>query len=686
LPLGGRRLVPAHVIPLKPRYIPLAIAIGDFGAREVNSVFIAVGGTRNSVQAYVVSGLNSDAPSHSLQATLAGHESWIPSLTLKRSDIVGEYWLASASQDKSVRIWQIRRFQQDVSPASADDVLALEQSLTAKVHTIEADSEKLSITFEALLLGHEDWVYTAAWNHGANSLQLLTASADNSLMIWEPELSTGIWVSSTRLGEISGQKGATSATGSTGGFWIGLRSPDGATVTCLGKTGSWRIWDYDQNLLYWIQRTGLTGHTKAVTDLSWTKEGEYLLSTSSDQTTRLHAEWESDSSTSWHEFARPQIHGYDLNCVQTVSSTRFVSGADEKLLRVFNQPKNVAHMLQRLCKVSLQDDTEAMPEAANMPVLGLSNKAITSDSMNGLDGAEDGPIGDIAGTSAYDSVEPPTEDYLARHTLWPEYEKLYGHGHEISALSANNSETLIATACKASSTEHAVIRLYNTKDWHEIRPSLAAHSLTIARLQFSQDDDKLLSVGRDRQWALFKPRWTDKGSEEIRTAPRDYALSASNPKGHTRMILDVACSPVGGASFFATAGRDKTVKIWTPVDEKEGGFVCKTTISRPSPVTAIDFYDSRNEDHVCLAVGEESGKLSYHIIRVYAGGAHDATHLELVKSIEVEERMCPSKAVTRLAWRPGALQQQRGDDMSELAVASADSSLRILSVDWQDSI
>jgi len=444
------------------------------------------------------------------------------------------------------------------------------------------------------------------------------------------------------------------------------------------------LWQHDEDRCHWAQKSAVTGHVKAVTDLSWTAHGEYLLSTSSDQTTRLHAEWQSAHAKSWHEFARPQIHGYDLNCVQSLSTTRFVSGADEKLLRVFDQPKNVAHMLERLCKITSSDGIERMPESADMPVLGLSNKAImqgTGDELNGL--VADGPAKAVAPT-AHEWAEPPTEDHLARHTLWPEHEKLYGHGHEISALAANRSGSIIATACKASSTEHAVIRLYDTRDWHEIRPSLAAHSLTIARLQFHMSDGHLLSVGRDRQWALFTPAGLKEEADSNKVAAHNYLLSAANPKGHSRMILDAAWSSASSLPFFATAGRDKTVKIWASADGHQHDFVCKTTITRSAPVTAIDICDSCEDSLACLAVGEETGKLSYHIFSVESFRNGDSKQAESLLSVEIEKKLCPSKAVTRLAWRPAGLQRRDVDGPDELAVASADSSLRILSIDWND--
>lgn len=57
----------------------------------------------------------------------------------------------------------------------------------------------------------------------------------------------------------------------------------------------------------------------------------------------------------WHEFSRPQIHGYDMICVETVTDTRFVSGGDEKILRSFDLPKGVAGMLQKFVGIQFEE-------------------------------------------------------------------------------------------------------------------------------------------------------------------------------------------------------------------------------------------------------------------------------------------------------------------------------------------
>ena len=651
------------VVPLKPRFIPLTLAAGLFTSDALhNSAFVAVGGTRNDVRVYSVDNLTSN-PDVKLCATLGGHEAWIQSLALTPiSD--GGFLLASASQDKYVRLWRFHSnaFSQLNGTSTAMSTLA------AKVQSVSVGDHKYSITFEALLLGHEDWIYSATWNpDNPTNPQLLTASADGSLSIWEADPTSGIWISISRLGEISGQKGATTATGSAGGFWTGLWGPDGKTVTCLGRTGSWRLWQYNGNTQFWAQRYGISGHTSLVDGICWSPDGGYFLSTSSDQTTRLHAQWKRGEKRSWHEFSRPQIHGYDLNCVTSTSPHQFCSGADEKLLRVFNEPNEIANMLHRLCGVALPEKAESLPHTAAIPVLGLSNKAMDKVEEAGTNGAQGDDLDQARiGTSdifLHAIEEPPTEDLLARHTLWPEHEKLYGHGSEISEAATSPDGSVLATACKASSLDQAVIRLYETTTWNEIRPPLSAHSLTVMRLAFSAEGEYLLSVGRDRQWACFK-RLEQEGES------RGWIRVASNPKAHSRMILDATWLPGLQQPTFATAGRDKTVKIWSKTaDSSHVEFRVKASIARTNPVSAVSAtYDGF---YPVLAVGEDDGSISLHTIDI-------ENDLKVSKSVDVLKDFCPSKTVNRLAWRPDGVETNRSD--RQLAVASADGSVRILNV------
>jgi len=60
-------------------------------------------------------------------------------------------------------------------------------------------------------------------------------------------------------------------------------------------------------------------------------------------------------------------------------------------------------------------------------------------------------------------TEPPIEDQLAWHTLWPESHKLYGHGNELFSLCCDHRGELVASSCKVCSVIHLATNLY---DYH----------------------------------------------------------------------------------------------------------------------------------------------------------------------------------------------------------------------------
>jgi elongator complex protein 2 len=308
-----------------------------------------------------------------------------------------------------------------------------------------------------------------------------------------------------------------------------------------------------------------------------------------------------------------------------LGASQFVSGADEKLMRVFSEPKAVASMLHRLGGIG-EENVEHMPDAANIPVLGLSNKAIDmvedDEEIAAVDDRDREAMdpASVVKRSYLDMDHPPYEETLSRHTLWPETEKLYGHGYEISCLAASHDGKVVASACKASSINHAVIRLFETDKWTEVRPPLTAHTLTATRIRFSFDDRYMLSVGRDRQWAVFERDADD---------PPQFALLQANPKGHTRMILDAAWAPSENP-LFATAGRDKQVRLWQGKADESGKptFVQLASIPAGEPVTAVDFLPKVIGGKCVLALGTESGQLSLHNIDEASGEVVDLPKLE----------------------------------------------------------
>ena len=189
-----------------------------------------------------------------------------------------------------------------------------------------------TLTLESLLYGHSDWVYSTRWATATldpaigavvQPLKFLSASADKSLILWEYEAEEGAWVNTARVGEMGG---------STLGFLGGSLNAEATAILAQGYSGGFHLWTQLPDG-QWSAQVCATGHVESVQSVSWSPDGKYLLSTSKDQTTRVFAPWTARNNT-WHEISRPQIHGYDLQCISMLDPCTLVSGAEEKVKTV----------------------------------------------------------------------------------------------------------------------------------------------------------------------------------------------------------------------------------------------------------------------------------------------------------------------------------------------------------------
>ncbi|KWU47145.1 WD40 repeat-like protein [Rhodotorula sp. JG-1b] len=648
--------------------IPLAFALTNLPSSC--GLLLAVGGTEQRIHLYSAA----DSDHHHTFArslSLEGHTDWVRCLsfttpipangssssasTSTAYDIApGEVLLASGSQDNYIRLWRVTKRDlatEQTAPQEEEDapldeldaaLAAVEDQaeLRVKAHDFTVDGEgHFSCASEAVLLGHDAWVTGLNWAPaGSSRLELLSASADRSMILWTP-VSAGmaalpessstrpsssvaashahasIWTSQHRFGEF------TSSTNL--GFFGALWGLGGRTVLANGWGGSWHVWrqeveeeEGEVERQEWRPQVATTGHLGAVKQVVWEGKGEYLLSASQDMSARLHAPWRrtvnGKAVETWHELGRPQIHGYPLASVAFTSPEKrlqFVSGADEKIVRVFDAPKLWVQTLKTLSGVDA-GDAASRPMAANIPPLGLSNRAVASpDEAAQLAPASTDVFDEILPVNFTVSDHPPFEEQLLGSMLWPEVDKLYGHPFELVSVTSAHSLPIIATACKATAPEHALIRVYSTETWQPVGVPLEGHSLTITKLAFSPptlqgaDADRwLLSVSRDRTWNVYERASADGEEPTYRRA----AIA----KSHARIIWDACWS--GDATFFATASRDKTVKIWST-----GDWQCLATLNFAEAATSVASALSLDKSRHILAVGLENGEI--HLFYAMSG-------------------------------------------------------------------
>eukprot|EP00124_Ichthyophonus_hoferi_P005461 Ihof_evm3s798 gene=Ihof_evmTU3s798 len=519
------RFIERQVIDFKTKYA-LSTSLCCLPNGECTEI-LAIGCVDSKIHFFTRQNTNSGTPiMFQSKLNLTGHKDWIRALSfsppLVSSDNQGQsdLLLASASQDNSVRLWRFSLVTDSsdltdksslAGPMNADSKPAILQ-IRAKRELIRLDGFMYEARKESVLIAHDEWVYSVQWqpvqsdpksvtNSGQaqtyNRMCLLTSSMDKTLVIWRPSLDHQVWVNEVCVGELAG-----GMFGFVGGHW----GPMGDEIMSHGCLGAFQRWSHepDENCEKggrggrWSPKISLTGHYQAVNDITWEPEGQYLLSVSADQTTRLLGKV--PNTGMWNEIARPQIHGYDMQCGVFVSRLQYASGAEEKVIRVFDGPKTFIQTWEALGKSVFDKDLVASrPIGASAPALGLSNKSMFLDTLESehASSANDNFTDENPPTFTYQPEraldEPPHETYLSRNTLWPETQKLYGHGYDIFSLATNHKGTLLVSACKATTNEHALMRVWDTKTWGELY-TLPGHTLTVTQMQFSPNDQYLLSV------------------------------------------------------------------------------------------------------------------------------------------------------------------------------------------------
>ena len=624
--------------------------------------------------------------------SLYGHEEWVTCLTSRNVDD-DTVLLASGSQDSKIRIWRISKSLKNLEICKSNNVMVevskvLESdniddendgdNIDAEEGTVQLVQEEVtgearivfeslnsvySIFFDALLLGHEDWVTSVGWlknpiiEQNKISFSLFSSSMDRNMIIWKEDNLSGVWEARTRIGDVGGMLG-----GSVGanllGFTGGCIPDNGKGVLGVGYGGSLHLW-MRSNDSSWSPQPFITGHFGSVNDIAWSSTGSYLVSASSDQTCRLFAEAKGEIK-GWKEISRPQIHGYDLNSIALALAPSYAifSGGDEKIIRVFDAPLTVIDGLEKLCgikqyKEDIENSTQRI-QRAYIPELGLSNKS--ADLMSKQEKMEQ----ETRNVGGLDWNQPPLEGQLADHTIWPETKKLFAHNYDIVAITLSTSGKILASSCKARNSQSAGINTWDTVSMLSLQ-NLMIHESTVVCLKFSHDDKYLASSGKDRALCIFK---LDESTSNM------YELCVALGNSHKRIVWDLCWS--GDSSFLVSVSRDGFCKIWTIELDQNTNKHMLNCVASFSPldniaVTAIDILPKIIEQDKWLTViGLENGDLLLYYI-----GLNKVEYL-----VKMEKYYSHGATVKKIRFRPN----DNNEKTYCFATCSEDFSVRIFNL------
>lgn len=589
---------------------------------EKRYTFVFLANSDNKIVVYQL--LSEDQPSLHYLMDLTGHSDWtkcIDLLEIPNRNL--EFLIASASQDSFTRIWHMKII---------DHELDLAQIRTSTSKTLAHCNLRLTATLETVLSGHEGKVTSLCWfkKQPTSEIQLLSCSADKTVALFQSKFavdvpqskhenhqpaSIGIWKEVEKFGE----------TGETNLPFLSVcLAEDEKTFYAHSLKGAIHIWKFDDKTNHWKSSSSILGHHEAITDLCWEKSGAYLLSSSLDKTCRLHALLSIDNR--WHELARPQVHGHELNCLVPLGFCKFASGADEKTIRAYEATQFFFKNFKSLANKSLDNlcSLENYPKHAQLPALGLSIRGAQYpyDFEEGESNVEPKKSGGDASTSwagrsklveelvTLDHLEsPPIEEILLQSTLWWETNKLFGHGNELYALAATSDALFMASASKANRSDLAAIIVWECDKFRKVA-TIEHHSLTITRLRFSPDDRFLLSVSRDRTWCLSIK------TGQMRSAYKKLLGTSKSNSIHERIIWD--CSWTFDSKYFMTVSRDKKAVFWSVEDlaklQEDGqrfNTISSTTNVFDCSIQAVDSpnFDPFGDSKYLFALGFEDGRV-----------------------------------------------------------------------------
>ncbi|WP_337885761.1 AAA-like domain-containing protein [Fischerella thermalis] len=428
--------------------------------------------------------------------------------------------LASASWDKTVKIWQRDGKLLHTLRGHTDAVWSVNFSPDGKM-LVSASRDKTVKVWrvedgkEIITLNHQDWVACVGFSPDSKAI----ASME--------------WGGKMRLWNLQGQELKSFSTHKAPVVAIHF-SPNGKMIATASRDGTAKVWSLDGKELL-----SLGGHHNWVMYVNFSRDGKNLVTTSRDKTAKI---WDLQGK----ELATLQGHSDTVaSAVFSRDGQTIATASWDKTIRLWNRKGDELQVFRghtdAVWGVNLSQDGQILASSSEDGTVRLWNMEngeagkFQSLSFN---------LGEAAAGSVSFSPDGQTLGTTGRYTmakLWnhqgQELVTLNGHSDTLRSLQFSPNGQMIATASRDKT-----VKLWNLSGKEIV--TLRGHQADVRSVTFSPDGKTIASAS----WDTTVKLWNLNGKELLTL------------RGHQGGVKSVSFSPDG--QIIATASEDGTAKLW----------------------------------------------------------------------------------------------------------------------------
>ncbi len=495
--------------------------------------------------------------------------------------------LASASWDKTIRLW---------------DVASGQELRTLARHSRFVTAVAFSPDGKTLASGSWDRTIKLWSVTSGEELRSLTGDSDRvTAVAFSPDgkiIASGGWDRTVRLWDAANGQELHRLPGHLDRVGSVAFGPDGKVLVTGSDDKTIRLWDVASG----HEVRTLLGHSDAVRTVAFSPDGKTIVSGSGDKTVKL---WE---ATSGQELRTLTGHLKNVNSVGfSPDGKTLASSSDDKTVKLWQmpdgkEPRTLTGLSQIVQSLAFSSDGETL-------ATGSADKTIKLWQL---------PSGQklrtLAGHSSYvtslafspDGKTLASGNWDKSVKLWQladgrRLQTLVGHSNYVTSVAFSTDGKTIA-----SGSYDKTVKVWDVAK-QEVLITLTGHSQIVQSVAFSSDGKTIASGSWDKSIKL----WDVTTGQNLRTLT-----------GHTDIVGSVAFSPDG--RMLASGSWDKTIKIWNVASGQELRTITghsqgvQSVAFSPDSATLASGSDDKTIKIWQVANGQELRTLSGHSSAVYS--------------------------------------------------------------------